>query len=169
MKKTIILLLLLVITSNIFSQNLNLSDLIKMIKMDVETFDTYITQKGFSFESNMSDELAEGRIYKHSNVKIKGDKFVSKYQYVNKDYTDPYKNHIQLQTIYKDEYVGIKSDLLKYGFKFSYTKKMDENIFNGKDGFESVYLRNRIKVNLISYINRSESERTIYEITIKEK
>ena len=169
MKKYLILFLLIVITSNIYSQNLNLSDLIKMIKMDVETFDTYITEKGFSFESNLSDEYYEGRSYKHSVIKINGDKFVSKYHYVNKYDTDPYKNEIGLQTIYKDEYVGIKRDLLKYGFKFSSTKKIDEKFHNGKVGFESVYLGNKMRVTIFSYINRSESETTIYEISISGK
>ena len=139
MRKVLILLIVLTFCSNSYSQKIHLSDFISMIKMNEESFDLFVNEKGFTFIENISEEYREGKNYKHNTEKYLGDKYISIYTHKG-IYEYPYKKSVNFQTIYNDEYSDIKRDLLKFGFKFKESHKLDMITSNG---FESIYSKNK--------------------------
>jgi len=124
-KTTLILFSILFNCSYSFGQSFSLPELIKMSKMSVDDFDTYVTSKGFVFEGVEKDDHLEGVSYAlNPTSDSRSSKFITLYQ---RFYDYRYK--ISLQTIDKKEYINIKNQIKTLGFKLQ-----DSGIFTSDEG-----------------------------------
>lgn len=131
-------------TTTSLGQSFTLPELIKMSKMNVDDFDTYVTSKGFVFEGADNEDQTEGVSYA-LNLNIsnsKASKFIGLYE---RHYDDKY--YIHFQTIDKNEYINIKNQIKTLGFKLK-----NSRIFTTDEGKV---------VNRFLYI-KGKSEITIY-------
>jgi hypothetical protein len=115
-----------------FGQSFSISELIKMAKMDVDTFDSYVTSKGFAFHLEENDNDVQGLEYAFEISKkdlLRAEKFITLYQrYFN------YRYAIHYQTLSKKEYVNIKNQIKVLGFKLK-----DSGIYEDDDGTASTH------------------------------
>jgi hypothetical protein len=103
---------------NCLAQTFSMSDLIAMAKMDDNNLDTYLTKRGYVY--------LEGETYGHVksisyaldyNLKTeKAKKFLTKRKLV-KDTLNSI--NISYLTLEKSEYLNIKSQIVKLGFKYN--------------------------------------------------
>jgi hypothetical protein len=123
-KTTLILFSLIFNCSYSFGQSFSLSELIKMSKMDVEGFDTYVTSKGFVFLHDNNDENVTGVTYglnPSRSANGTADKYITLYS----KYFEEFKNCIVYQSTQfqnKTEYSKIKSQIKLLGFIFIESK-----------------------------------------------
>lgn len=106
-------------------QTFTLPELIKMSKMDVDNFDTYVTAKGFVFSNEDVGDNHQGVEYAFNldrTDRTKALKFLTLYQ---RYYF--FKYAISYQTINKKEYLAIKNQIKALGFK------LEESNFHKRD------------------------------------
>lgn len=107
-------------------QTFSLQELIKLSKMNTDSFDTYVTSKGFVFkDSKKEDDLEKFTYALNLNLtNLKASKFISLLKnFMILDIKFP------LQTYDKNEYVKIKNQIKTLGFKL-----IDTAIFTSDDG-----------------------------------
>jgi len=125
-------------------QTFTLSELIKMSKMDVDNFDTYVTAKGFVFSKEDIDDNYQGVEYAfelNRTDRTKALKFLTLYQ---RFYF--YKYAIAYQTIYKKEYLAIKNQIKALGFKLE-----ESNFHTNDEGITSnhfVYKKGKARISI---------------------
>jgi hypothetical protein len=143
MKRLFILSLLLFSFSTTLAQSFSLSELIKMEKMDLEIFDTYVTSKGYVF-------FNKGK-YKnsvHYALNVNGDK-ASKF--IAKDV-----NLITFQTSVKSEYLKIKNQLKSNGFKFNKSEVENNSVeFIYKKGVTAIVIYAKTESFEINYVTKT--------------
>jgi hypothetical protein len=164
-KTTLILFSILFNWSYSFGQSFSLPELINMSKMDVDSFDTYVTSKQFVFLRDKNDDNVTGVTYA-LNPSNSGDGRANKYITLYSKYFE-YKYEITYQSTIstsKIEYSKLKSQIKSLGFnliksevvpdrygvndgigfnKFEYRKgKSEISLFNTTTGFEINYLVN---------------------------
>ena len=125
-------------------QTFTLSELIKMSKMEVDDFDTYVTAKGFVFSKEDINNDVKGVEYAleiNQIDRFKALKFLTLYQsYYN------YKNAISYQTPNRKEYISFKNQIKALGFKleksdiFTKSNGISANSFDYKKGKVSISL-----------------------------
>lgn len=102
-------------STSIFGQSFSLPELVRMSKMNVESFDSYVTSRGYVFLEQEKDEYVEGVNYglnPDTSDKSRATKFITLHSiYYN------FKYHIYYQTSNKSEYVRIKEQIKSLGFK----------------------------------------------------
>ncbi len=135
--------LVLFFATTSIGQSFTLPELIKMSKMDTESFDTYVTTKDFVYSSSDKDDNYSGVTYAFEVSKIditKASKFITLYQsFFDKKYS------ISYQTSNKKEYLNIKNQVKVLGFKL-----VNSEIFN-KDEITSnhfEYRKGKAKIDL---------------------
>lgn len=147
LKYSFLLVVFLVTTS--FGQTFTMSELIKMSKMDVNNFDTYVTSKEFVFVEDINLEEAKGVTYAFNlnrNDKRYAEKFI-------KHYSKYFRNRyvINYQSTDKNEYLKFKSQISLLGFKFIKT-----DIITDKLGIKNNYFEYRKGKEEISIFTSSE-------------
>ena len=128
---------------NSAGQSFSLPELIKMEKMDLEIFDTYVTSKGYVF-------FNKGK-YKnsvHYALNVNGDK-ASKF--IAKDV-----NLITFQTSVKSEYLKIKNQLKSNGFKFNKSEVENNSVkFIYKKGVTAIVIYAGTKSFEVTYVTKT--------------
>jgi hypothetical protein len=150
-------LLFILISNNLAAQSYNLSELIKINKLNLDDFDTYVTKKGYTFYQNNTSSLANETSY---FFKVNGVKtyYISKYQY-----KDNKRELVSFQTPKNTHYLNIKLELKQLGFKFVETRNFNESTF-------FVYEKGGIELSLISTTQQGQfggPKQTVYEISVK--
>ncbi len=148
------LLWVIFISSTSCGQTFSLPDLIKLSKMNVDDFDTYVTSKGFVFER--ADECDNhDRVSYVLNLDISNSwasKSIEFYKrYINGRY------HIRYYTRDKKEYLNIKNQLKTLGFKLqdsriSTNKGEVSGLFYFGKGKSEIELIDHTKFFQISYL-----------------
>jgi hypothetical protein len=136
-------------------QSFTLQELIKMSKMDVDNFDTYVTAKGYVFFNNIDETEDKGvrYVFDLNDEKSEAQKLITLY---NK-YGDKTEYAINYVTGDNKEYVAIKNQIKLLGFKLYQNKvSKDENgsvyntFFYGK-GHQAIYISAYLKRFEIQY------------------
>ena len=146
---TFLFVVFLVTTS--FGQSFSLPDLIKMAKMDKDSFDTYVSSKKFVFLREINQDKIIGVTY-GLNASSSGDGSAEKYitlysKFYYYKYGSKYQSNISTS---KMEYSELKSQIKSLGF----------NLINSQ-----VYLdRDGISVNNFKY-NKGKSVISLYNWT----
>lgn len=128
---------------------MSINEMKAILKMDLDTFETYTLKKGYGFSDIKDDEYSYGVTY------VKGTGYSTKYITLYQKYFDEYK-HLTYQTEIKSEYLLIKKQLLESGFKL-----FSEENFKGS--IVKKYKNTTHTVTLINGINRGYDT---YEISI---
>ena len=121
------LLLVIFISFTSSGQTFSVSQIIRMSKMDLDEFDTYVTSKGYVFFSNDEDDGIFYALNVSSYNEKKADKFISFPQD---------RGHIHIQTHNRFDYLQIKNQLKALGFKL--VDSQNRNI-DGKADIRFVY------------------------------
>lgn len=113
--------LLFVIPS--FGQTFSMLELIKMSKMNPESFDTYVSKKGFVFTGEVNSNNFDGIQYAlEYNPDYKtAMKFITLYSRYNNSYFG-----INYQTLSNSDYVKIKEQIKTLGFKFKESRSYSD-------------------------------------------
>jgi hypothetical protein len=157
MKKLTLFVFLLSFNSiYLFSQSVSLNELIIMSKMDIDAFDSYVTGKGYSFKENKDLSTCSLQAYSFDDLQGR-DGLGVRWLTLEYNYTDEKnKGYVQYQTIYKKDYVDLKNSLLKNGFKFQQTKKLED-----EEGIKFIYKKGKIEIRLTSKLS-TDTNRTLY-------
>jgi hypothetical protein len=158
MKKLYIILIILIsINSN--SQSFSLNELLSLSKMDLDTFDTTVTNKGYAFNGTKDLEDYSVQYYKYNDIKVvdgvrafSGLAFRYDYKQGNK------KSKLSYQTSNKNEYVLFKKNILLNKYKFI-SKSIEY------EGMTFTYSKGKTEIRLHSEIDKN-TETTIYLIEI---
>lgn len=159
MKKILFIISLLFCVSG-FSQSFNLSELIKLCKLNEDFFDTYVTQKGYQFISTSDENFQKGDTY---TFKIKGantffiSKNIASYDGINKTL-----HFVTFQTPNSKNYLSIKNEVLSNGYVFI-GKEMNnsDRVYN--------YAKGNIAITLTSFVEDGKERlnpRTGYTISV---
>lgn len=127
-----------------------------MSRMDTDSFDTYVTSKGFTYLRNKSDNRIVGVTYGlNSSQDGRADKYISLFsKFYNYKYAITYQS--SLQSSFKKEYSNVKNQIKSMGFKlidtstetddglefnrFLYRKgKAEVDLYTSLSGFEITY------------------------------
>jgi uncharacterized membrane protein len=105
-----------------------MSELIKMSKMNVDDFDTYVTSKGFSFYKQTDETNIQSVEYALNleSSTLRAEKFITLFQRYFES-----RFNLNYQTLDKKEYLNIKNQLKALGFIFK-----DQFVFKKVDGSE---------------------------------
>jgi tRNA G10 N-methylase Trm11 len=129
-----------------FCQSFSLPELMKMSKMNLDDFDTYVSSKGFVFFEGQEDEDVKGVTYAYDLSKIdntKASKWINLFQ---KYYH--YRYSIDYRTTSKSEYIKIKDQIKQLGFKLTVSE-----VYKDKDGKSSnhfEYRKGKSKVSIFA-------------------
>ncbi len=118
MKKVIIIVALLLVSSSSFAQKFTLNELIKMNNMNLNDFDTYVTSKGYVFENGNT----KMRSYHYNKSKVNGEHFTAE-RHVYKSET----GFIGYHTLHSEEYSSFKNQLKEMHFTFIKTENEPMN------------------------------------------
>ena len=155
MKKSFLVFLLLISISG-FTQSFTVSELVKISKYSADDFDTYVTKKGYIYNSETDGEFSSGT---HYTFLVDGAKryYVTKYFPKKKNYY-----WVNFQTASSSTYLKIKEELKNSGYA-----QIDKGTINGSTYF--TYRKEGKEVTLISESETNEySNKTsvIYEIGV---
>lgn len=112
------LLFVIIFISTSIGQTFTLPELIKMSKMDVDDFDTYVTSKGYVFHDEVDNDEMQSVGYAldvNENDYSKANKFITLYQRYSV-YNFKYRYYVNYQTLDKKEYVKIKNQIKALGY-----------------------------------------------------
>lgn len=136
MKPFYILFIIVFFSFNSFCQSFSMMELIKMSKMDNDTFDTYVTSRGFKFFNDTNEDQLVGVTYALNRDRIeesKASKFITLYQlYYDRKYSITY------QTMNMKDYLQIKKEIKVLGFGL-----VDSEIFKDNNGASSNHFQYR--------------------------
>lgn len=153
MTTKLLLLCLAFITSNFaYSQNFTVSELIKINNYDLDSFDTYVTEKGYKYYKNEDSEYALSSSYAFS-VKGSAEAFISTFQYKLKN-----KKMVSFQTFNSKTYLLLKAEIKNLGFKY-----VNIETYNGKTFLN--YSKGNIEITLASS-TQNNGTITSYEISV---
>lgn len=105
-----------------------MSELINMSNMSNNTLDTYLTQRGYVYRKGVGvDSGGENSISYALGYNIeteKAQKFLTKTHFVK----DSLKTiAISFQTLSREEYLSIKSQILELGFEYKYSQALNSS------------------------------------------
>ena len=156
------ILITLFLTSNFLfghSQSFSLTELINMTKMDIDNFDTYVSNKGYKFLEVNDTEHQKGNTYafEQSSYSKKAAKFISFYY----EYFGGTNKNVTVQTTMTAEYLKIKNQIKPSGFKFKETKTFEGSTF-------LVYTKEKYEISLVSFQSQTGSGAitSAYEISL---
>jgi hypothetical protein len=142
MKKLILLAILLFITSNSFAHNFDLEELIKMAAMSMQEFDSYISQKGYSFKEAQEKRYVTYRSYKYNSEDIGTGCSVTKCIY-----PDPRESSIVYRTMEREDFFNIRMKMKRLGFRYVTTESHHDT---DHDVIWLVYRKGKIRLALRS-------------------
>ena len=126
------LALLLLMPFLSFSQQLKIKQLLEFINRDYSYFETIVSQNGFQYFKHKNEENYEAYGYAYNRTSTnKSSKFVNWTIWKNNNL-----RVISYQTSVNTEYITLKSEMTKLGFKFTKMDTYNEQQFlyynNGK-------------------------------------
>ena len=125
-----------------------------MSKMDMDTFDTYVSSKGYVFAGGIEVKNTNGVKYGFSLGKIDKTKalnWITLFDIKN-------KYSINYQTHNISEYLKIKNQIKQFGFKLTKSEVVpDEDTGSSFNGF--MYRKGK---SIVSILNRSRSYEIVY-------
>ena len=132
MKKLILLLIFIPLVS--FGQ-ITISDIIKVGKMDLESFEIYALEKGFRFDNIENEE--ENNLYGLTMSKVEGQRteYLSYYQ----KFFGVADRAVNYQGPVQEKLVSIYKELKSLGYEMH---GMSESESNGKTYFGKEYIKN---------------------------
>jgi hypothetical protein len=133
MKLKIILVLLI---STLCNAQITLNDLKTILKMDYDSFETFAMNKGYTYESVRKEMENEKKFY--GVFYKKGSNWDTKYIGLYTDYIHLGKKHVFFQTSKENDYLLIKEQLKKQGFKLIYTDEVEGTFL--KEYHNSIYV-----------------------------
>lgn len=127
--------------------------------MDTDSFDTYVTSKGFTYLRNKSENRYVGVTYGlNSSQNGSADKYISLFtEYHNYKYAITYQS--SLQSSFKKEYSNIKNQIKSTGFKLIDTGS--GTVADGVEFNRFVYRKGKAEVDLFTYLSGFEITYTI--------
>jgi hypothetical protein len=159
-KKLFCLIVFLISSQSIFSQVLTLFDLTYLLEHDIESSDTYITEKGFRY-----DEVKKGEngkcdamfwSYNRNPLNNKSVAYISKYCF------EANYGFIWYQLIDKLTFDKIKRDCKSKGFKLVNTE------VNELNNYSAIFENNEYKIKFTSGLD-STTKRNFYIINLQGK
>ncbi len=142
--------LLMFFVSTISYAQITLNDMKTILKMDYDSFETFVMNKGFTFDNRRNDDLESITYVKGFGEKTK---YISIYTKIRKNY----KKSVNYQTESEVEYLSIKKQMKEQGFYFFETYENNDN-----KTFTKAY-RNKIYELRVHSI-RNEFNTVTYEI-----
>jgi hypothetical protein len=158
MKKLYIILIILIsINSN--SQSFSLNELVSLSKMDIDTFDTTVTNKGYVFNGTKDLENYSVQYYKYDDIKVVNGirdfcGLALRYDYKEGNK----KSELSYQTSKKNDYVLFKKNIILNQYKFI-SKSIEY------EGMTFTYIKGKTEIRLHSEIDKN-TETTTYLIEI---
>lgn len=113
--KIFIILILLAFGNLYYSQSFTIIELQNLVQKNSDDFDTFVSQKGYLFNTSEKDNLYEKKSYtfgRNPNSKNLSLFFITKFEY-----SDGSKI-VSWQTIKQSDYLKIKMELKKLGYKY---------------------------------------------------
>jgi len=157
MKKGIFTFCCVILFSASFAQKFQLAELIKLIPMSSDDFDTYVTRKGYHFKENHKEDLSNGITYSFDGKICMEQYILTKYNFLNGEVSITY------HTIDKEDYLTIKKQLKSLGFQLKEEKNEDDSVW-------FIYKNKSMTLALISseaYTTTAQSlSRGSYEISL---
>lgn len=129
-----------------FSQTFSLTDLVNIVKMDIDNFDTYATSKGYKYLNATDKEDSKGITYAYNQNQYSknAEKFITlKYVYYG-------GKNVTYQTIKTSDYLNIKTQIKPLGFVFNKSEKFEEANF-------LYYKKGKLELTLVSFQTPNES------------
>ena len=109
--------------STFCNAQITLNDMKSILKMDYDSFETFVMNKGFIFDSRQKDDF-------ESVSYVKGLGENKKYITLYKRMLNNYKKSVNYQTPNESEYLSLKKQMKEQGFYFFETyENNDENVF----------------------------------------
>ncbi|MGB1104378.1 MAG: hypothetical protein ACPG21_12225 [Crocinitomicaceae bacterium] len=115
--KSIISIFVLLFSFTVFGQ-ISVGDLIKIAKMDSESFEIFILGKGYGFDASKDEEDVQGLRYFKWGGYNGSERYITHY---TKFFND--KFHANYQTAYTSELLGVYKELKVLGFELSLTER----------------------------------------------
>jgi hypothetical protein len=147
--KYILLLIICLTNSKLYSQ-ISLTEMIAVYKMNFDQFETFSLKKGFHF-SKMEDEENFTSV-SYTKGQGVGTKYIQLY---TKFFADG--KNVTLQTSVENDYLSIKEQASKMGFKLIETE-------NYKGSLRKVYKKDSWKITAYSTADESGTD---YEISLR--
>jgi hypothetical protein len=157
MKKFILTFLLTISLLAGQSQSFNLAELINMTKMNIDNFDTYVSNKGFKFMEIKEADNIKGIVYAYnqSEYSKKADKFITLYY----KYFGENNKNVTFQTGKTIDYLNIKNQIKQLQFNFKKTEIHEGATF-------LIYTKGNYELSLISFQSDDGLKSTNYEISL---
>ena len=143
--RTFLLAISLTFFLNLNAQTLTADDLVKCVNFDLNKFDTYVTAKGYLFQS-----VSKYGEYTYSY--LNGNKYIS----INERLNDDFVKGVLYQTLDSRNYLAIKTRLVQLGYKLDATKKSSNLVF--------YYVKGKYFIELTS---QQDIYTTVYTIIVK--
>ena len=164
MRKTLLTLLGFFFSIAIYAQSMSLGDLVKILPMTWDDFDSYMLSKGYQFDGNKSSFGAGEKsvVYKAERGTYYVNKIV-KWGISRADESNPDYVNIEYNTLNSANYLSLKSQLKTNGYKLISTENRDEHLW-------LTFRKGDVEVTLISgqatYEDGSKSTEVRYEISV---
>ena len=146
-----------------FGQKFSLEELISLEKNSIDEFDTYVTAKGYIYLRRGMEAGADVITYSYRQSDSTARKFIQKF-------TTPKENSnrmITFKTNNTEDYLSIKADLKKLGFKFKSSSDLDGDsgfTYNNGKSFEDLII---VIIIIRQKKWRNGEDGSIYEISVQ--
>jgi hypothetical protein len=154
--KKIILFISFFAVNIMFGQSINLKELINLVEMNNDEFDTFCVKKGYElYLLNSNDSNDQISYFVNENKGDFSSNYLSKFNYKEKN-----RIMVSYQTI-KSNYILIKNEIKLNGFIFLENQIIDETYY-------LEYKKNNLELSLVTFKakNKVNIENTVYEISI---
>jgi hypothetical protein len=143
--------LLLVCLSYFSFGQMTVSEMMRVCNMDMDQFETYAIAKGYELQNFEKDENVNGMSF--AKGVDKQSKWLTFYDnYFGRD------SHLNYQTANSSEMLGIKTQLIKLGFKLT------ESYFDKENLQVKVYRKNKFQLKIITTPPNEKGNFVWYEI-----
>ncbi len=145
------------------AQKFTLPELLSLNRCSMDSFDTYVTKRGYQFYKPIKSAAYGNAIlyaFKQNDSTLKADYFIRKYLPGSIN-----TKNISFQTIYVSDYLSLKDSLKTMGFTTTSSTPLEND-----NGLQLVYAKDALKILLNSYLSNTDPKKKIavYEITIIE-
>ncbi len=148
-------------------QKITINDLVKVVNMDWDQFDTYALVNGFVFEKNESTPMSVSKSYSKEGHHVMNERSITKSIIFKASEDKPYLVDVTYNTEISSEYLLLKSQAKACGFIFVGT----QNYSSGAVGLE--YEKKKLHLSLIpgraTTKDGYETSNPRYEIAITSK
>lgn len=162
MKNIFTFFLIISFSTNSYSQSFSVKELENMSKYNWDTFDTFISNKGYIFNKNSSNDTFKSKVYAYAknNISTYASSWIGLYKYVPE--YEEVSSAVTWQTLNQKEYLIFKNQLKISGYIYIQEKVENEyTVLTYKKG----------KKQIVIYLGRSKdygnNDITTYEINLE--